>query len=632
MKYKLTFKTGIESGAGTDADVTIVLFGNKTKSKTITLNSSGRNIFEKGSTDSFSLDIIELGDIYKIEISHNNKWFGADWLLEDVTIKNETNNKVWYFPANKWIKKNDKIILKAVKFSNYNFEITTGTLSGAGTNSNIFISIIGTNSYTDFFNINYLTSKKEFITGHTESFFIIKEDVGEIKEIKVKTDSYGLKDNWFLARLKVKKSGDKNFNKFPFFNWIKPNNIYSLTKELIEYTIKIYTGDVAHGGTDANVSMILFGTKGKSRIINLNEYIARNAFEAGNVDYLKITEKDIGRIKQINIWHNEKWFADGWFLNKIIVKNDNNGSEVVFPYYSWLDKSENPKSTNIMLNAKRLKPRPFYVIAHMVNTPAYAEEALDMGSNAIEFDITPTLQKDGNFIFNVFHGFRPDFDPDKVNLMERSLAKTDLVTYINHLSNFEDIYKKFSLVIFDCKLEKVPKNKLELCGMQMAEIITKYFYSVNSKSNRIKSIISIPKKKFVRFIDGVTKTIPKKYNRFIGFDLSMENFRTTEKVFSKRPEQNFWWGSGIAAMVPKTLTHFVPQFLIAAKKRTTHGIIKKIYYWTLESPESMERMLVTKLDGIIVNDPLKLLKVLDKEEFRNSYRLATRDDNPFEVV
>ncbi len=632
MKYKLTFKTGLQSGAGTDADVFISLYGTKNKIEQIALNSSGKNIFEKGSKDIFSIDIIELGDISRIELKHNNKWFGSDWFLEDVIIKNEKLNKTWYFSANKWIRGKDNLKLKPIHFANYIFEITTGTLPGAGTSSNIFISLIGSKSYTHFFNINSLISKEELTTGHTETFEIIKENVGEIKEIKIKSESAGLKDNWFLARLRIKKN-DNNFTTFPFFNWIRPEKIYSLTQELIEYTIKIYTGDVAHAGTDANVSMILIGSKRNSRIIQLNELIARNAFEAGKTDYLKITEKNLGRIKQIKIWHNEQWFADGWFLNKIIVKNDSNLKETVFPYYSWLDKSENPKSTNIVLNAEPITPRPFYVIAHMVNTPAYAEEALDMGTNALEFDITPTLQKDGNFTFNVFHGFRPDLDPDKVNLMERSIAKTDLTTYIQHLNQFEDKYKKFSLVIFDCKLSKVPKNKLELCGKQMAKVVNENFYNITKdKDERIKSIISIGKKKYVPFLDGVSKTIPKKHFKNIGFDFSEENFKTTEKIFSKRPEQNFWWGSGIAAMVPKTLKHFVPQFLIAAKKRTTHGVIKKIYYWTLENPDSMERMLVTKLDGIIVNDPLKLLHVLEKEEFRNSYRLATRDDNPFEVV
>ncbi len=40
---------------------------------------------------------------------------------------------------------------------------------------------------------------------------------------------------------------------------------------------------------------------------HLNEVIARNAFEAGNVDYIKIAHKNLGSIKKIKIWHDEKW-------------------------------------------------------------------------------------------------------------------------------------------------------------------------------------------------------------------------------------------------------------------------------------------------------------------------------------
>jgi hypothetical protein len=46
----------------------------------------------------------------------------------------------------------------------------------------------------------------------------------------------------------------------------------------------------------------------------------------------------------------------------------------------------------------------------------------------------------------------------------------------------------------------------------------------------------------------------------------------------------------------------------------------------------MEKMLVTKLDGIIVNNPLILLRVLEKEEFKHSYRLALKTDDPFSMI
>ncbi|MEE9430456.1 MAG: PLAT/LH2 domain-containing protein [Melioribacteraceae bacterium] len=633
MKYKLTFNTGTQSGSGTDADVSIILFGTKGQSKEIILNSQiTGNAFEKGSSNSFVLSSDDLGKITKLKVWHNNKWLGADWFLDNILLEEDTTQELTYFSVGRWIKKDQKVEMKSTQHANYSVDITTGTLPGAGTNANVSLDIIGSKGSTNFFNVNSYIKSKDFITGYTESFTLPLKDIGQIKEVKVKSDSSGFNNNWFLNRIIISKQGQTKHSIFSFFNWIKPDTNYTLELGQKEYSINIHTGDVAHGGTDANVSMILFGSKRKSRIIKLNEYIARNAFEAGKVDYLKIVEKDLGHIEKINIWHDEKWLGDGWFLNKIVVKNDSSNSEAVFPFYSWLDKSVNPKSINIELTRMPLQPRPFYSIAHMLNTPAYVEEALDMGTNAIEFDITPKLNADGNFTFDVFHGFRPDFDPDKVNLMERSIARTDLTSYLKRLKEFEEKYNQFTLVIYDCKVDKVPKDKLTQCGEQLAkEMLTHFYQKKSPNTNRVKSIVSIGKKKSASFLTGVINKLPKKYAKFVGYDLSMENFKTTEEVFEKWKGNNFWWGSGIAAMVPKTLTHFVPQFLIAAKKRTTHGLIKKIYYWTLESPDSMERMLVTKLDGIIVNDPLKLLRVLGKEEFRNTYRLANRDDNPFEV-
>ena len=142
----------------------------------------------------------------------------------------------------------------------------------------------------------------------------------------------------------------------------------------------------------------------------------------------------------------------------------------------------------------------------------------------------------------------------------------------------------------------------------------------------------MPGSEYVDFIKGAYKEIKKQHLKNIGFDFSEENIYDSIMTFRKLRFPNLWWGRGIASTVPKPITHFIPQFLLAAKFRKRRGIIKKIYYWTLDDPDSMTRMLVTNLDGIIVNDPVKLLKVLEKEEFHYKYRLATRKDNPFVVT
>ncbi|MCB9258066.1 MAG: hypothetical protein H6612_01835 [Ignavibacteriales bacterium] len=629
MKYKITIKTGTKSGAGTDADITLMLLGSKNQTNAITLGSKFSQ-FEKGSIDNFYIETDDLGDVEKITIWHNNKKMGADWFLDEIIIESEENKK-WYFPFYKWILGNIKESANSKKAKKYYFEIVTGTLPGSGTNEEIELSIIGSENYINFFNLNSYLAEKEFKTGHTDNISITLEDIGRIEELKIQSSKKAFNSNWFLNKIKIKSEGDEDYLVFPFHCWIKPGTIYSSNKKLREYTIKFHTGNVAGGGTDANVQMIIYGSKKTSEPIKLNELIARNAFEAGNIDFIKLAHQNLGEIEKIKIWHDEAWLGDGWFLNKITIQNDDTGIEAEFPYYSWLDKSADPKSTEIILTRMPVQPRPFYAIAHMVNTPAYVEEALDLGSNAVEFDITPKLNKDGNFNFDVFHGFRPDFDPDKINLMERSLARTELSLFLKNLKIFEDRFEDFTLVIYDCKLGDVKKGKLELCGMQMAEQIMNNFYGNNS-NNRIFTILSVGKKQSASFFDGVMKIIPKEFKQYIGFDFSEESFATTERIFEKRTEANFWWGSGIASQVPKTLKHFVPQFLIAAKKRAKRGVIKKIYYWTLDDPNSMARILVTKLDGIIVNDPLKLLRVLKKEEFKYSYRLANRNDNPFTVI
>lgn len=629
MKYKLIFNTSPVSGAGTDAGIYIKIYGSKLTTQSLKLKTKLKQ-FEKRSTDIFFIESEDLGNILKIQIWHDDKLFGADWNLEDLVIEEAFHKKIWYFPIFNWIKKDQKFTAKSSRHSFYNIEIITGTLPGSGTNDDVLISLIGSKTYTSFISLNKLVDNKIFKTGHSEIIKFLAEDVGKIEEINVKTINPSLNSNWFLNKIRVKKNNNDDFTNFLFFKWIKPGEVYKSQKNLSEYTIKFFTGDVAAGGTDANVSMIITGSKRKTYPIRLNSLISRNAFESGNTDYIKLAHEDLGKIKKVKIWHDEKWLGDGWYLNKILIRDEKRNDETLFPYYSWLDKAADPKSVNIELTAQSILPRPFYAIAHMVNTPSYVEEALDLGSNAIEFDITPRLAKNDEFKYDVFHGFRPDFDPDKINLMERSLARTGLPLFLERLTELESRFEDFSLAVYDCKLSGIPKNKLESCGEEIANIMLKHFYK-NNYSNRIFKIISIPKKKFSPFFDGIIKTLPVKLLKQIGFDFSMESFQTTENYFSKRSGTNFWWGGGIASTVPKPLKHFIPQFLIAAKKRTNRGIIKKIYYWTLDDPDSMTRILVTKLDGIIVNDPLKLLKVLQQEEFKYSYRLATREDDPFKI-
>ena len=52
------------------------------------LESSGNN-FERGRTDVFSLEAVELGEITKLKIGHDGSGVGSGWFLDNVVVKNE---------------------------------------------------------------------------------------------------------------------------------------------------------------------------------------------------------------------------------------------------------------------------------------------------------------------------------------------------------------------------------------------------------------------------------------------------------------------------------------------------------------------------------------------------------------
>ena len=74
-------------GAGTDANVYVTLFGEHGDSGHIDLKTSknnSNNKFERKSEDLFSVEAIDLGQLQKVRIGHDNKGGFAGWYLDKV--------------------------------------------------------------------------------------------------------------------------------------------------------------------------------------------------------------------------------------------------------------------------------------------------------------------------------------------------------------------------------------------------------------------------------------------------------------------------------------------------------------------------------------------------------------------
>ena len=76
MTYRVSVKTSAVSGAGTDAGVFVVLFGEYGDSGEIQLRDSetNKNAFQNDQTDVFTVaNVLDLGRLVKLRVWHNNK-------------------------------------------------------------------------------------------------------------------------------------------------------------------------------------------------------------------------------------------------------------------------------------------------------------------------------------------------------------------------------------------------------------------------------------------------------------------------------------------------------------------------------------------------------------------------------
>lgn len=104
------------------------------------------------------------------------------------------------------------------------------------------------------------------------------------------------------------------------------------------YTIWIKTGDEPLGGTDSNVSIMLFGADGQTDWIFLPPRDAF-AFEEGGVDKFMLDAPDVGDLTRCCVGHDNS--ADpGWFVEDVRVRHNASGNEWVFRFHQWLGEEE----------------------------------------------------------------------------------------------------------------------------------------------------------------------------------------------------------------------------------------------------------------------------------------------------
>nr|CAB3263471.1 lipoxygenase homology domain-containing protein 1-like [Phallusia mammillata] len=344
VRYLVTVATGDKRGAGTDADVFCCLYGEQgdTGDRPLLSSKNSRNKFERKSVDEFIIEAVTLKNVNKVKIGHNDSGVASGWFLDKVEVREEGGQGLKIFPCGRWLAtdEDDGAIVRELtdegspqllNTTSYHVSVKTGDIRGAGTDANVHVKIFGENGDTGKLKLHQSDNiRNKFERGRTDLFKLEATDIGKVERIYIGHDDGGVASGWFLDGVEIDVPSNGMHYTFNCHRWLASDEGDGKTEvelyptqtrqqdKLLPYEITVTTGDVFNAGTDANVTLQLYGEDGKSESIKLRN--RTDNFERNAVDKFKIESKDVGPITKVRIGHDGKGVGSGWFLESLKIQ------------------------------------------------------------------------------------------------------------------------------------------------------------------------------------------------------------------------------------------------------------------------------------------------------------------------
>ncbi|KAF3695639.1 Lipoxygenase -like proteiny domain-containing protein 1 [Channa argus] len=371
--YKVSVRTGDMYGAGTDANVFLTIYGDlgDTGQRKLAKSENNKNKFERGQVDKFSIEAVDLGQVFKICIRHDNSMMGADWYLDQVEVLDVETEEEYMFLCERWLstKKEDKRIERTFYVKGYegdrntdpysqklaqakqgldrnankkkkkkkvavvedgpiipyHFTLSTGVDRDASTTARVYVIIMGPNEVeTDRLWLDLPEGKKSFLAGTMNHFVCYGTDVGEIKRVELGHNGVTPESCWLVDELSVAVPTKGIKYIFPF---------------------TVVTGDIQYAGTDTNIFLTVFGANGSTEEMLLPKNEDR--FERGQEDTFTLEVDEIAPLKKIRVRIDGSGSRPDWFLDRILMRNLSTEEVYLFTYENWLSKTKGPKRVKV---------------------------------------------------------------------------------------------------------------------------------------------------------------------------------------------------------------------------------------------------------------------------------------------
>ncbi|KAL3869892.1 hypothetical protein ACJMK2_042519 [Sinanodonta woodiana] len=232
--------------------------------------------------------------------------------------------------------------------------VQTNAMPSASTRAQVTMTVYGNKGNSGPITLGQ-GDGQHFQAGHIDEFTVSVGNVGEVYKIRIAHDNSGDFPGWLCDELRMRDLDTDEELVFPCKRWLaRDEDDQEICRELpavrrgeavlpiMKYEIEVHTGDIWGGGTDANVYITIYGDRGDSGVRQLYAENKGIYFRKGQVDHFTLEAVTLGHLRRIIIGHDGTGPGEGWFLEKVIVREPRAKPHEEYVFYcgKWLDEGE----------------------------------------------------------------------------------------------------------------------------------------------------------------------------------------------------------------------------------------------------------------------------------------------------
>uniref|UniRef100_A0A8C0B9D8 Oxygen-regulated protein 1 n=1 Tax=Buteo japonicus TaxID=224669 RepID=A0A8C0B9D8_9AVES len=236
--------------------------------------------------------------------------------------------------------------------------VLTSDMPSAGTSSKVYITLYGDHSSSGPIFLDGEEGKL-FQRGNEDVFTVNTGNIGHLYKIRIGHTNAGNSPAWHCEEVQLLNLFSGEQFSFPAHRWLawdRADGEISMELPVLQqgqpilpvtvYEVHVTTGELWNAGTEADVYISVYGERGDTGSRQLLRSQKPKKFLKGQTDIFAVEAVHLGHLYKIVIGHNGLGSGNGWFLDKVVIKDPVTDLDFTFLCHRWLDQGRTQPHCN----------------------------------------------------------------------------------------------------------------------------------------------------------------------------------------------------------------------------------------------------------------------------------------------